>query len=77
MKKFNPAAFVVRQFGGTRATARALNMSTGSIHYWTRSKAKRGAGGRIPATSHKRILKAAKKFGVWILPQHLVVPVFI
>lgn len=54
-----PARYVVDLFGGIRPLAKALDMSPGSVHYWTRSK-----GGLIPRDNFKRILRAAEKRGL-------------
>lgn len=77
MKKMQPAEVIVAKFGGVRATARAVNRSPGTIGYWLKPISRGGAGGRIPKTSHKDILKAAKRLHVRCYPKDLVTTIMV
>jgi hypothetical protein len=66
MKRFTPAAFVIKQFNGIRPLARALNKTPGAIHKWS-------VTGTIPTSSQKAILKLAGERRIDIKPQDLVI----
>lgn len=69
-KKLTPADFVIQQFGGVRATAYAIGLSPSSVCFW---RSKHGPNGRVPETSHARILKAAKRLKLKIKAVDLAV----
>ena len=60
MPMLTPAEFVIRTFGGVRATARAVGRSQPSVSAWRRPKAKKGTGGSIPGALFIVILGIAK-----------------
>lgn len=65
-KKLSPADYVIAQFGGVTATAKALGLNKSSVCLWrTRSK------GQIPATSWTKLLRAARALGKNVQPSHL------
>ena len=60
-----PAAYVIQEFRGVRATARVLGLSPSTVSRWQRT-------GLIPGEHHVPILKAAKKSGIDISADNLV-----
>lgn len=68
----NPAQYVISEFGGIRATGRAIGRHQSSVHRWLDSKQDGGSGGLIPSENHRKILAEAKKRGLDITPDHLV-----
>jgi len=59
-----PARYVITQFGGVRATAKALGVAPSTVSTWNKrrtSKDYRGLNGRIPAKNWATIMRAAKK----------------
>lgn len=68
-KLVNPADWVIQQFGGVRATARALNLSPSSVSRW-RTNTK--SPGEIPREQQKPILAVAAQDGLDILASDLI-----
>lgn len=48
-----PADYVIEQFGGVRATARALGMSPSAVSHW------RKRNGQVPPTAWKLVIATA------------------
>ena len=62
----SPAEIVIRAFGGTGATARALGMADSSVSLW------KHRGGEVPAKRWKQILTVAKVKGIRLTMDHLM-----
>lgn len=62
--KLKPAAYVVRLFGGVRATARAAGRTPGAVCLWKKSAKDGGGGGKVPAGVRRTLLRVAKKRGL-------------
>lgn len=60
MPMLTPAEFVIRTFGGVRATARLVGRSQPSVSAWRRPKSRKGTGGSIPAGLYLVILRIAR-----------------
>lgn len=58
--KAQPAAGVVEQLGGVRATARIVGCTPGAVSRWMMGREKRGTEGRIPQKHWPLILKHAR-----------------
>lgn len=59
-----PARYVIKQFGGVRAAAKAIGVSPSTVSTWNKRKTPkdyRGLNGRIPAKNWDAILRAAKR----------------
>ncbi len=67
-----PASYIIKVFGGIRATARALNRAPSTVMAWKTSKKNNGTGGTIPGGNHKLILRIAKKRNLDITPEDLI-----
>lgn len=65
MAKRNPAEVVIAEFGGVRATARAVGIDHAQVCRWRKK-------GLITATHHATIIAAAKKNGRKITANDLV-----
>lgn len=76
-QKVSPAEYVIKQFGGVRATARALSTPSKKVWHGTVSKwlsvRRHGTKGLVPARHHKRILELAKEKNLNIKPEHLII----
>lgn len=72
MKFLNPAEYVIKTFGGVRATARAIGRDKSSVSVWRASKAKKGTGGLIPHKAQALILKVAREKNLDITPEDLI-----
>lgn len=73
MKFLSPAEYVIKAFGGVRATARAIGRDKSSVSVWRRSKDKKGTGGLIPHKAQPLILEAAKERGIDVTPNDLII----
>lgn len=69
----NPAEYVVYVFKGVRKAGLALGRSAAAVSKWNKSKKNKGSGGRIPSVAQLSILKVAKKRGLDITPEDLVI----
>lgn len=70
--KLTPADYVIKQFGGVRATARAIGRTPSSISKWRTRISKQGIKGGIPSSVQSVILKQAKKLKLNIQPHDLI-----
>lgn len=61
---YNPAEWVILQFGGIRATARAVGRSACAVWTWQAPAKKGGRAGDIPGRAFREILHAAVRHGV-------------
>lgn len=62
-----PAARIVRAFGGTRAAARRLGVSPERCSQWNRPAARGGTGGWIPPEHWPKIERLAEEMGLpWL-----------
>lgn len=69
----SPAEYVIRQFKGVRATARAIGRSPSSVSKWRCPKGeKRGCDGQVPGTVQRVILEKARELGLDITPSDLI-----
>lgn len=76
MKKIKlktPAEYIIDQFGGLRATARAVGRDPKTIHNWKTKVTRDGLKGRVPEYMHKPILDEAKRRKLNIKWIHLLV----
>lgn len=64
--KLTPSQFVIKQFKGIRPLARAVGRSPATIFRWQ-------AIGYIPTKAQQDVLLAAKRRGLDVKPQDLVV----
>lgn len=71
MRHLNPAQYVIKIFGGVKATARAVGRTPGAIIFWKHPKSKGGRGGNVPTIAQRIILKIALRDGLDITPQDL------
>jgi hypothetical protein len=62
---YTPASFVIKRFGGVRATARALGRSPSAISRWHKT-------GRVPGGAMALVLKVADKKGLKIRASDLI-----
>lgn len=70
--KLTPAEFVIRQFNGVRATARALGRSPSSVSKWTKTKENKGTDGQIPRKAMWEIIAKARELGIDLNPNDLL-----
>lgn len=68
----SPAQWIIKVFGGVRATARKLNADKGQISRWLQPEEKKGTGGGIPRKKQLLILEIAEKEGLDITAQDLI-----
>lgn len=73
MKFLSPAEYVIKTFGGVRATARAIGRDKSSVSVWRASKDKKGTGGLIPHKAQALILKVAREKNLDITAEDLIV----
>ncbi|MEW5008316.1 MAG: amino-acid N-acetyltransferase [Cycloclasticus sp.] len=64
----NNAKFIIEQFGGIKALAKAINKDPATIYRWTYAKHKGGTGGLIPTSANNRICEAARRLNIDIQP---------
>jgi len=64
--KYTPAEYVIKAFGGIRATARAIDYNPDSILKWRYRK------GFVPTSAQPVILKAAEELNVDITAEDLI-----
>lgn len=65
--KLTPAEYVIKTFGGVRATARAIEYTPEAISKW-RYQGK----GRVPTSAQELILDKADEMGLDIKPRDLI-----
>lgn len=56
----NPAADIIRTFGGVRATARIAGVNPAAVSRWKAPRERRGTNGLIPQRHWQRLLDHAK-----------------
>jgi len=66
-----PADYVIKIFGGVRATARAIGRDPSAISKWRASRRKGGCGGHVPAKAGRTILRIAKRRKLHVSPHDL------
>lgn len=64
-KKLNPAAYVIKQFGGIRPTATALGRFPSAVHGWNKRR-------QLPMAICKKILVIADKNRMSITAENLI-----
>ena len=57
----SPAEYIIKIFGGVRATARALNRSPSTVSKWRKPRKEGGTGGQIPTLIQWQVLKLARR----------------
>lgn len=68
-----PAEVVIKEFGGIRELARALEIHPSSVWQWKQPRnSGRGRDGLIPSDFHETILNLAKLRQVTVTPTDLV-----
>ena len=65
--QLSPAEYIVRAFGGVRATARALNKTPSAVSKWQNQY-----GGVIPSSNLQKILNKAEELSLDITPEDLI-----
>lgn len=73
MKFLSPADYVIKAFGGVRATARAIGRDKSSVSVWRQPRSKKGTGGLIPHKAQPLVLRAAQDRGLDITPNDLII----
>lgn len=58
-----PAATIIKRFGGAIALASLLGITRGSVHAWTWERARGGTDGRVPQKYHAELMKEARRQG--------------
>lgn len=58
-----PAVDVIKQFGGCRSLAKALEISPSTISRWATSSVNKGTNGKIPQKYWSEIMVAGQKIG--------------
>lgn len=61
-----PAASIIKVFGGLSATAEAAGTTTTTVQRWRRPESKGGTGGYIPRWHHDKLIAKAREMG-WVL----------
>jgi hypothetical protein len=72
MLKLSPAEYVIRTFGGVRATARALGRSAAAISKWRKPREEKGTGGQIPRKAMWELLAKSRELGLDLNPNDLL-----
>lgn len=67
-----PAEWVIAQFGGVRATARAIALTPSAVSKWQTYVNKNGEVGGVPRSSHVKILKLAVKLNLDVTAEDLI-----
>jgi hypothetical protein len=67
-----PADIVVEEFGGVRKLAKIIKRSPASVSKWRRHETKDGQRGLLPSSITARILVAARKRGLKITAEDLI-----
>ncbi len=70
--KLSPARYVIHAFGGVTALARAIKRDHSTVSRWQNSKDLKGTGGYIPMPAQRDILRVAKRLGIDITPDDLI-----
>lgn len=68
----NPAQYVIKVFGGVRATARAIGRRPGAVINWKNPKKRGGCDGHVPSAAQRLILQIATDEGLDITPDDLM-----
>ena len=68
----SPADIVIEAFGGVRATARAIGRQPGCVSKWRGGRDAHGLDGRIPASVQPIILREARRRGLDITAEDLI-----
>jgi transposase len=72
LRTVRPADYVISQFKGVRATARALGRHPSTVSRWQRTKDERGTDGQIPRQVMSKILAKARELKLDITVQDLL-----
>ena len=70
VKALQPAAKIIRWFGGPRAIAKICATSVTAPYRWQNPIELGGTGGLIPPRYHLKILKAADKYNIPFAPEN-------
>jgi len=62
----NDALFIIKQFGGIKALAKAINKDPATIYRWTYTRSKGGTDGIIPSSAQQKISEAARLLNISI-----------
>jgi len=62
----NDALFIIEQFGGAKALAKAINKDPATVYRWTYAKNKGGTGGLIPSSALHKVRDAANSLNITI-----------
>lgn len=57
---------VIAKFGGVGPLAEAIGRNPSTVYKWTYPRTEGGTDGLIPASSLRRVLKAAREHGIFI-----------
>ena len=66
----NPAANIIKLFGGPTEVARITGVHRTRVHAWKTAKEKGGSGGRVPIKHIDRLLSVAKERNIDLRPEH-------
>jgi transposase-like protein len=70
--KLTPADYVIKIFGGVRATARTLNRTPSTISKWRHYQSKYAPKGTLPSNAIPQILKKAQELQLDITAEDLI-----
>jgi len=68
----SPVDYVIKVFGGVRATARAIGRSPTAVSKWRQPTDRGGSGGRVPNKAQPVVLQKAKELGLDITGEDLI-----
>ncbi|MDF3019337.1 MAG: hypothetical protein K0Q92_640 [Steroidobacteraceae bacterium] len=68
-----PADKAIAAFGGVRATARAAKRNGSSVSRWRKPIEEGGTGGRVPSSVQETLLLEARKRGIDLTAEDLIV----
>lgn len=68
----NPAALVIKKFGGVRPLARLLGKDPSTVWKWRATVKRHGTGGLIPAKSQREVLLLAQRLQLGITSDDII-----
>lgn len=71
MQSLTPAEVVLKEFGSLRSVANELGCSHTNVRLWLRER-NNGDVGLVPATHHRKLLKAAHERGLRLSESDLI-----
>lgn len=77
LEQREPAASIISRLGGISEVAAICQVSQTQVQRWRWTESNGGTGGFIPRKHHERLIEAAKRLGIVLVPGAFVDPALV